>query len=394
MSKREPYFEQLDAGLKKAGIFHPVLVIDLDRLDQNIETLLSHLPSGMGYRIVAKSLPVPKLLAHIRKKTGTDRLMTFNLPMLLDLSREAPDAHQLLGKPLPAAALREFLSQTDETQTDRVCWLIDTKARLESYQNIALEFGSVLNIALELDVGLHRGGFEIGDELEATLNILQQSNSLRFAGFMGYEPHLASIPKTLGWRKRATKGAWSTYQKALDLAKDVFGEAQLGDIIRNTAGSPTFRLYTDTSIGNEVSVGSALVKPTDFDTELLEPYAPACFIAAPVLKAVGATRMPAFEFADGIKRTWSANSAQTFFIHGGKWMATPVDPPNLSFNKLFGRSSNQEMLNGPMSLDLEPDDFVFFRPHQSEAVFLQFGDVVVMRGGEISDRWATFQVSA
>ena len=394
MSHRAPYFQQLDAGLKDAGVFQPALIVDLDLLDKNIDTLMSHLPEEMGYRIVAKSLPVPKLIAYIREKTGTNRLMTFNLPMLLDLSKDMPEAHQLLGKPLPAAAFKKYLSQTDANRDDQICWLIDTNARLEAYRGIAQEFGRAVNVALELDVGLHRGGFEAGDELAAALSTLHQSNALHFFGFMGYEPHLASIPKALGWRKRATKGAWETYTQAIESAERIFGASKARDIIRNTAGSPTYRLYTDTSIGNEVSVGSALAKPTDFDTELLEPFEPACFIATPVLKAVGATRMPAFEFADGIKRTLSPDTAQTFFIHGGKWMATPVDPPNLSFNKLFGRSSNQEMLNGPTSIDLSPDDFVFFRPHQSEAVFLQFGDILVMRGGKVIDSWPTFAVSA
>ena len=48
----------------------------------------------MGYRIVAKSLPSLGLIDHIRKRTGTDRLMTFNLPMLLDISQAMPEASQ------------------------------------------------------------------------------------------------------------------------------------------------------------------------------------------------------------------------------------------------------------------------------------------------------------
>ncbi len=394
MSNRAPYFEKLDAGLKVAGIYQPSLVLDLDRLDQNIDTLLSHLPEKMGYRIVAKSLPAPKLLSYIRKKAGTDRLMTFNLPMLKELADEMPDAHQLLGKPLPAAALSDLLKTIDADKASQICWLIDTKRRLKEYTHVAQELNTSLNVAIELDVGLHRGGFEVCNELEGSLTLLHQSNCLRFCGFMGYEPHLASIPKALGWRTRAMKGAWATYQQATKVAARIFGDHYMQTIVRNTAGSPTYRLYIDTSIGNEVSVGSALVKPTDFDTELLSDYEPACFIAAPVLKSVGNTRMPAFEFADGIKRKLSPDSAQTFFIHGGKWMASPVDPPNLRFNKMFGRSSNQEMLNGPADLFLQPDDFVFFRPHQSEAVFLQFGDIVVVRKGTVVEKWPTFKVSA
>ena len=36
------------------------------------------------------------------------------------------------------------------------------------------------------------------------------------------------------------------------------------------------------------------------------------------------------------------------------------------------------------------DDYVFLRPTQSEAVMLQFGDLQVVRGGQIVDRWPVF----
>ncbi len=394
MAERAAYFKSLDSALKTAGIYQPSLIIDLDRLDQNIDTLLADLPDGMAYRIVAKSLPVPKLLAHIRQRAGTDRLMTFNLPMLLDLSHSMPDATQLLGKPLPAAAFKDFLGQASDGALDRIYWLIDTPERLAAYSQIAQDAGQSINVVVELDVGLHRGGFELGDELHASLTQLKQSNVLQFQGFMGYEPHLASIPTALGWRERTKRGAWDTYTKANALAGEIFGETYTRDTLRNVAGSPTYRLYKDTKIGNEVSVGSALVKPTDFDTELLEPFIPACFIATPVLKATGATRLPGLEFTETINRIVSPDTALTFFTHGGKWMATPVDPPNLKYNKVFGRSSNQEMLNGPADTDLKPDDFIFLRPHQSEAVLLQFGDITIIRDQKVIDHWPTFKISA
>jgi D-serine deaminase-like pyridoxal phosphate-dependent protein len=75
-------------------------------------------------------------------------------------------------------------------------------------------------------------------------------------------------------------------------------------------------------------------------------------------------------------------------------MAHPEDPPGLRYNRFFGRSSNQEMLNGGAQTNLQPDDFVFLRPSQSEAVFLQFGDIIVYDNGAIVDRWTVFPSSA
>ena len=34
--------------------------------------------------------------------------------------------------------------------------------------------------------------------------------------------------------------------------------------------------------------------------------------------------------------------------------------------------------------ELKVDDFVFLRPHQSEFVFLQFGNILILRNGKVS----------
>ena len=52
------------------------------------------------------------------------------------------------------------------------------------------------------------------------------------------------------------------------------------------------------------------------------------------------------------------------------------------------------MLNGSDLVDLEPDDYVFLRPAQSEFVFLQFGDIAVYEDGAITQSWPVFTQGA
>ena len=113
-----------------------------------------------------------------------------------------------------------------------------------------------------------------------------------------------------------------------------------------------------------------------------------------MIKALDDVRIPSLEALSGLIRFDDPNTERAFFIYGGHWMAEPVSPPGLQFNDLFGRSSNQELLTGSRKVALKVDDYVFFRPHQSEALFLQFGDIAVYEGGEVSARWPTFPVSA
>lgn len=394
---RDAYFLGVQKALIAAGIAVPTMVVDKARLNINIDTLTGFLPPGMGYRIVAKSLPSLGLIEHIRKRTGTDLLMTFNLPMLLEISQAMPEANQLLGKPLPVVAAQRYFEQLPleaSGAAENIQWLVDTPERLAQYAMLAGNVGRDIAINLELDVGLHRGGMVPGAALGDMLNTIRKDPRLSFAGFMGYDPHIAALPTAMGWRERAIAGVGKTYSAALSQAGEVFGADWMAGITRNAAGSPTYRNYQDTEIANEVSVGSCLVKPTHFDTQLLEPHVPASFIATPVIKSLPVTQMPGLEFADGATRAWNPNASKTVFIYGGNWLADPVDPPGLAYNKTFGRSSNQEMLNGGQELEISPDEFVFLRPHQSEAVFLQFGDIAVYEDGAITQRWPVFNYSA
>jgi D-serine deaminase-like pyridoxal phosphate-dependent protein len=253
------YFQQLQQALANAGLAEPVLIIDRDRLDTNIASLKAMLPEGMAYRIVAKSLPCAKLLEYIAAHTETHRIMSFNTNMVMQLLALMPEANQLLGKPIPVRALRRTLdeasTQTRSQLQHQVQWLIDTPARLVEYAELAMSADIQLQINLEIDVGLHRGGLEPGADLEASVKTIHQSNNLTLAGLMGYEPHLTKLPNIAGWPKRAKQGAADQFQQALTQTAAIFGQEHVTNMVRNMAGSPTFGLYSDTLLANEIAAG-------------------------------------------------------------------------------------------------------------------------------------------
>ena len=205
---------------------------------------------------------------------------------------------------------------------------------------------------------------------------------------MGYEPHLASLPTQDGFRERARLGACNFYQQALDEAQALGFD--LASLTRNAAGSPTYRLWTNTEIANEVSVGSVLIKPTDFDTDLLEEHEPASFIATPVLKRIKGIHVPGMEYSNQPSKYQPPEKTDTAFVYGGKWMAQLVYPQGAAVNQIYGKSSNQEMLEVAQDVALAVDDFVFYRPTQSEAIFTYLGDIAIYDRGSIRDFWQVF----
>lgn len=384
----DPYFTGLAAALKRAGLNRPTLVVDRTRLSANIAAIRKSVDTArLPLRVVAKSLPAPGLLSVILTGMGTQRLMVFSAEMLLQLLPPHPQADYLMGKPLPVSEFQRVAETAGSKAAAQVQWLIDTPQRLREYAEAAKARGITLRASLEIDVGLHRGGFA-DPQAMAKAVAAAKAAGIEIAGLMGYDPHVPKMPSA----DSAWADAQTAYAKAIEVLKGAgFDPAKL---TLNGAGSPTFRRHCKGTAANEVSVGSAFVKPGDFDYEDLADLQPAAFIATPVIKASTDQPLPGVEAFSSAMHWWDRNTTRGIFIHGGHWLAKPLSPSGLEYSKLFGRSSNQELLTGSPRITLKPDDTVFLRPDQSEALFLQFGDIAVYEGSEIADLWPSLPVSA
>jgi len=388
----DAYFSALSAALRDAGIAHPVMVIDRARLAANIATVKQAIvPTAHNIRVVAKSLPSPKLLDEIMNGVSTTRAMVFNGATLEQVGAARPTADLLLGKPLPAAEVAAFVKRhaTDENPASHPQFLADSSARLQQLIDIARANRRPIRVNFEIDVGLHRGGFATDQDLADAVTLAQSEKLIVPSGLMGYDPQVVKVP----FQGEALAAVHQRYEASRAVLQQKL-QADPRGLTFNTAGSPTYRLHLDDSNANELAVGSAFVKPGDFEIPTLSTHVPAAFIATPVIKAAGQTRIPGLEFLAPLLNFYDRNSARAFFIYGGHWMAKPISPPGLEYSAIFGRSSNQEMLTGSTKVQLHQDDYVFLRPDQSEAILLQFGDLVVYENGKITDSWPTFPISA
>jgi D-serine deaminase-like pyridoxal phosphate-dependent protein len=386
MSASADYFSALNTLLRNIGSGMPRLVVDLDRLDRNVDRLLElHAPEDL--RLVAKSLPSPDLLNYLFRRLGYERLMVFHLPFLLQIVERFPAADILMGKPLPVAAMRRFyrgrpVNAFDDTY--QLQWLVDTEERLLQVVDLSRDVGRRITVSIELDIGMHRGGLQSTDELGVMLDTVRgYHDELRLGGFMGYDAHVpkAPWPRTV---KGALRHAKKRYAKFLEFAFEGWSDLEEGDWCVNGAGSPTIAMHHEESPLNDYSIGSALVKPAGFDLPSLANFEAAAWIATPVLKRRRGVRVPFVE-------KLPSRGRDTLFIYGGKWMARPCYPEGVQENAAYGVSSNQQMLTVPRDSEVAVDDYVFLRPTQSEAVFLQFGDLCMTRGDRHVGNWPVFR---
>ncbi len=393
----DAYFSALNDLLKRDGPGHPVMLIDLARMNHNIDVLVASVGPDKTYRVVVKSLPSVPLLAHVMARANTRALMVFHQPFLNTIAMAIPDADVLLGKPMPLAAARQFYQQLGETQFDparQLQWLIDSHDRLLQYQALARELGAHMRINVEIDVGLHRGGLDAYEALDPLLaTIAADPEHLEFAGFMGYEPHLTDV--TDGLMDPAVQHVLARYNGFIERMHEIepgsverAEKANAGQLTFNGAGSHTLAIYHDDHTMNDLSAGSGVVMPLDFDTRYLADNRPALFIATPILKHYDTLRAPGDGAMIDVLQWWDPNRRQLYFIYGGYWKARFVSPAGVP--EALYHSTNQEPVTTSHSVHLAVDDYMFLRPTQSEHVMLQFGDLLVVDGGAIVARWPVF----
>lgn len=395
MSK--PYFEQLNQTLKNYQRAIPCLLIDLDKLDKNLAILKTNLQANTDFRIVVKSLPSMELVQYIMQQADTEKLMVFHQPFLSELvNKLSANADILLGKPMPVKTAQYFYENLSEDNQEfnpyqQIQWLVDTPKRIQEYIDLAKQLGQALRLNLEIDVGLHRGGFKDITQLKAGLKLIEQHKEyVIFSGLMGYDPHVVKLPSFIRTKEKAYRLANQFYEECKETIRQDFPNLWSANLTFNGAGSPTLSMHKNNSPLNDVSAGSCLVMPTTFDIPTLESYQAACFIASPVLKAFKGTTLPALEKMKSLLNLISSSNRQSFYIYGGFWKADYCYPVGIKQNSMF-ISTNQTMLNAPSSVKLEVDDFVFLRPHQSEFVFLQFGNILPIRNGQIISAWSVLK---
>ena len=385
----DAYFSTLNEMLKAEGPGRPVMLLDLTRMNHNIDVLVKSVGSDKTYRVVVKSLPSVELLAHVMARADTRALMVFHQPFLNQIAESFPDSDVLMGKPMPVQAARVFYGKLGSSGFDpsrQLQWLVDTPQRLGEYKALAASLGLKLRINVEIDVGLHRGGVEDPDELASMLEtIAADPEHLTFAGLMGYEPHLTGLGATLD--HPAVRDVLGRYQACIDRVKSAGFDPDA--LTLNGAGSHTLRIYENDRTMNDLAAGSGVVKPTDFDTHHLDDNQPAAFIAAPVLKTYDRLYAAGEPLAAELLEWFDPNMRRLHYIYGGYWKARYISPPGIP-EPLY-HSTNQEPFTTSEAGALEVGDHAFLRPTQSERVLLQFGDLHVVENGVLVDRWSVFQ---
>lgn len=406
------YFEQLSLDLDAAEIGTPIVIVDLDRMEANIDAIVAGIEGTAAprrFRIVEKSLPSIELLRLVAARAGqttTPRFLVLHLPLLGDLLAAFPDADVIVGKTHLTSAVRRFFMDlpagADVAAIARqVVFLADGLARLEELIDLAGDplVAVPLRIAVELDVGLRRSGLREPGALGPMLErFFAAPDAVELAGLFGYDGHIAYSP---GATATAVIGEWAESTAAYDAFVDVLradprSAPLVPDLIFHSGGTSTFSLYSDPSMPtpvNDVATGGGVLRPGEYPDYFLGPagVSPAIFIAAPVLRTYPATDDPADPEAPQVPFLTPEQDVAVFAgrqgltIYGGGWPAFFTHPP-ISGPPLSGPGTgcawvpNQGLATAAPELDIAPGDWIYFHPTGSDVIF-QFERIYLVRGG-------------
>ncbi|CAF3270687.1 unnamed protein product [Rotaria socialis] len=379
-------------------------IIDLDRLDSNVHFVQKQLGDGYQLRLVTKSLPSLDLLKYMMVKVQTNRLMVFSESFLAEiLSNLNPDSLDiLLGTPLPVDA---FIRLVAYNGWNTINWLIDTNERLNQYLYYAQQEHIRIKINLEIDVGLHRGGFEITKDFAEAVEIIKQNSQyLELTGLMGYDGHVPYVPFYINKERSIRKTfvhVQELYDQFVDELKKHYDAKAMSTMTFNSGGSHTYFYYSDYKSAtpvNDIAVGSGFLAPKQFSDLIELGHQPALFLSAPVLKKIESSKLPHAEKLSALVNIWDPNLKTSYFMLGGGWPGELVGPMGLKRNHWWDENDlgytnqlpNQSILSGSDENTLNVSDFIFYHPWEGDGM-LCFKKLVLYRQNSIVGEWDTYK---
>jgi D-serine deaminase-like pyridoxal phosphate-dependent protein len=169
----------------------PLLAVDLDRLDRNIERMRRIIieEGGTGWRPHSKAFKIPAI-AHRLLAAGAHGITCAKLGeaevMAAAGIRDILIANQVVGES-KIARLMHLQRHAD------VIVAVDGEAHVWALDEAARKVGVRLRVVVEVDLGIHRAGVQPGDAVVYLAQRIAACRGLRFAGIMGWEGQTATI---------------------------------------------------------------------------------------------------------------------------------------------------------------------------------------------------------
>jgi len=292
--------EVLAAALADAGLRAPCAVVDLDAFDRNLARLLRPLPEGCTLRVASKSVRVPALLQRVLRRGACRGVLAYHVREARLLAEHGIDDLFVAYPPSPA----DIPDVVALAQGGHRVWVtVDAAEPIRALGAAATEAGVELELALDVDLSLHRGPVHLGvrrspvrsaADARSLGELTRRTPGVRLSAVLAYEAQVAGVPDhSTGPVGRAVDLATRVVKRrsrALALARRAEVVAALRAVgcpveVVNGGGTGSVDFTAGDPSVTEISAGSGLFCPHLFDGYAGLDLEPAAFFALAVVRS-------------------------------------------------------------------------------------------------------------
>ena len=273
----------IDERHSRARLITPALVLDLDAIERNIAAMAAHAADqGVAVRPHAKTHKSVQI-ARRQLHAGALGICCATLGEAEALAEGGIDGLLVTSPVVAPAKINRLLALRRDHESLMV--VADDMGNLRALEAAAQASALVLDLVVDVDVGLHRTGARDADAAVALAEAADASASLRFTGLQGYAGHVQHI-EDFGGRRATSHGDLAPLAEA----RDQLVQRGIAVPIVSGAGTGTHDIDTEIGLMTELQVGSYVV----MDVEYLDIQArggdgwrfePALFVRATVVSA-------------------------------------------------------------------------------------------------------------
>lgn len=388
------------------GEGEPLTVVDLVPLENNIETVLAAAEErGFHVRPSLKSFQCPELCAYVLERLPEPRGMVFHMGEIEELLPVLPNEPDLMLGYVPTVGELEryFASTGEDEPPHRLRIMLDHPDLIRTCGELAANGNRSLpvEVALEFDSRMQRGGLRNTDELDEALSVLREyEDVLELTALMCYDGH-ATIESNDVFRTAIAREAQRRYRRFVEhIDREAADLVDVDELVRNGPGSSNYQNWEPEDVLTEVSPGTAFtyhgyLTESGFDNDGLEPT---LYHAAPVMRIPAkGPRLPFLDRGAALTEVGFGDMEEVL-LKGGGWPSNEGDlaelawPEGATDNPIAGsRGNNASFIMAPTG-ELELGDYVLLRPQHSGDGIDYFSTIHAVRDGEHVGEWETYDL--
>ena len=235
-------------GLPVNQIPTPALVVDIDIMSRNMETMMNYLTRvKTQLRPHAKTHKTPAI-GHMQMRAGAVGLCCATVGEAEVMVYSGISNVLIANEVVDPLSLRRSVNLAQQAQ---VMMIVDDRENIRNLSAVARQYGVNMDVLVDLDVGQGRCGARSIEQLVELAREVECAQNLQLKGVFGYEGHVQFIPD----RAERTRQGRAANDLLVKAAKELTGLGMNIEIVSG-AGTGTYDIAAEYPEITEIQAGS------------------------------------------------------------------------------------------------------------------------------------------